>query len=80
MTLNVPAATAGAANGAGLSFQEVAGLITFTPTAGQNSDVALRVPYFLVPRACPTCRRDRMAKLKPGATSGTATLTNKDGA
>ena len=50
-TLDVPAATAGAANGAGLSFQEVAGLITFTPSAGQNSDVALRVPYYLVPRA-----------------------------
>ena len=51
VTLNVPVATVGASNGAGLSFREVAGLITFTPTGGSNNDVTLRVPYYLVPRA-----------------------------
>ncbi len=76
--LEVPAATAGAANGAGLSFQEVAGLITFTPTAGQNSDVKLRVPYYLVQR--PLSDVDgQLAKFKNGQASGTAMLTNRNG-
>ena len=48
VTLNVPVATAGNED----AFREVAGLITFTPaTASDNSNVALRVPYYLVPRA-----------------------------
>ena len=50
VTLNVPVATAGNSLGAGLSFREVAGLVTFTPTGGSNNGVALRVPYYLVPR------------------------------
>ena len=50
--LDVPAATAGSANGSGLSFREVAGFIKFTPaTASDNNGVTLRVPYYLVPRA-----------------------------
>jgi subtilisin family serine protease len=49
--LNVPVATAGNSVGSGLSFREVAGLIEFTPTGGSNGGIALRVPYYLVPRA-----------------------------
>ena len=45
--LTVPVATVGNAD----AFREVAGLITFTPVSGGNSGIALRVPYYLVPRA-----------------------------
>src|SRR6202008_2528547 len=52
VTLYVPAATAGASNGPGLSFQEVAGLVEITPaSASDNGGVVLRVPYYMVPRA-----------------------------
>jgi minor extracellular serine protease Vpr len=61
--LDVPAATAGSASASGLSFREVAGLITFTPaTASDNHSIALRVPYYLVQR--PTSKID--AKVAPG--------------
>jgi subtilisin family serine protease len=45
--LHVPAATVGNYS----AFRDVAGLVTFTPTSSSmNGGVALRVPYFLVPR------------------------------
>ncbi len=48
VTLNVPAATVGAEP----TYREVAGLIEFTPaTPADNSNIALRVPYYMVPRA-----------------------------
>jgi len=47
VTLAVPMSTAGNAGG----FREVSGLVTFTPQGGGNNGVALRVPYYLVPRA-----------------------------
>jgi subtilisin family serine protease len=53
VALSVPAATAGNSNdfAGGLNFHDVAGLITFTPaTASANRGIALRVPYYLVPR------------------------------
>ncbi len=46
VTLAVPMATAGSAAG----FREVSGLVTFTPQGGANNNIALRVPYYLVPR------------------------------
>ena len=79
LTLTVPAATAGSSNAAALSFREVAGLVTFTPaTAADNSNVTLRVPYYLVPRAM----SEVDAKVAPGtklASGQTATIniTNK---
>ncbi len=42
VTLNVPAATAGVSNGAGLSFNEVAGLIEVTPATARSSTAASR--------------------------------------
>jgi len=78
LTLSVPAATAGSATGSGLSFQEVAGLVEFTPaSASDNSGITLRVPYYLVPRALSDIRTD--VKLKQGETSTTATITNRNG-
>jgi minor extracellular serine protease Vpr len=77
VTLNVPDTTAGSSIGAGLSFNEVAGLVEFTPQGGSNSGVTLRVPYYLVPRA--------MSEVSTtvGAFSGgsaVATVSNKAGA
>jgi minor extracellular serine protease Vpr len=74
VTLNVPAATAGSANGSGLSFHEVAGLVTLTPAAGSNNGVTLRVPYYLVPR--PQAAVSTKINLQVGATA-TATVSNK---
>jgi minor extracellular serine protease Vpr len=52
VTLNVAAATAGSSNATALSYREAAGLIVFTPaSAASNHNIALRVPYLLVPRA-----------------------------
>jgi hypothetical protein len=84
MTLNVPAATAGSSS-TGLAFREAAGLITFTPTAGSNNGVTLRVPYLLVPRALSTVDTTLGATSKKGQPEGTpvtttATVTNTGGA
>ncbi len=46
VTLAVPMATAGDAS----AFREVAGLVRFTPQAGGNNGIVLKVPYYLVPR------------------------------
>jgi minor extracellular serine protease Vpr len=79
LTLNVPAATAGSSNGSALSFREVAGFVKFTPaSAADNHNIALRVPYYLVPRAM----SDVDAKLAPGTKlapgqPATIVLTNK---
>ena len=80
VTLNVPAATAGASNGAGLSFQEVAGLIEVTPQGSEfNSGIKLRVPYYLVPRALSDIRTKLGSKLKPSNPTSTANVSNEDG-
>lgn len=79
VSLKVAAATAGAANDGGLSFHDVAGLVEFTPaSAADNAGVALRVPYYLVPRP----RADvstKLGKLKGANPSTLATVTNKKG-
>jgi minor extracellular serine protease Vpr len=52
VTLSVPVASVLASNASGLNFREVAGNIVFTPVTGtDNGGIALRVPYYLVPRA-----------------------------
>ena len=80
VTLTVAVATAGASNGAGLSFREVAGLIQFTPASvSDNAGVAVRMPYYLVPRA----RSDvstRLGKLGDSSPTAVATVTNRHGA
>jgi len=76
VTLTVPVATVGAANGSGLSYREVAGVVELTPAnAADNSGVTLRVPYLLVPRALSNVST-RIAKLKGTNPATVATVTN----
>ncbi|MGH3072987.1 MAG: S8 family serine peptidase [Gaiellaceae bacterium] len=73
VTLNVPVATVG--NSAG--FREVAGLVTFTPaSAADNGGVALRVPYYLVPRALSDISTALSSPKSIQAGTGTATIGN----
>ena len=79
VTLTVPVLTAGDENGAGLSFREVAGLIELTPaTAADNAGVALRVPYYFVPRALSGVET-KIGKLSGNNPSTTATVANSKG-
>jgi hypothetical protein len=75
VTLTVPVATAGNAD----AFREVAGLITFTPTGGSNNGVALRVPYYLVPRALSGIKVQMQKSVTTGSPSTNANLSNPSG-
>src|SRR5439155_25567047 len=80
VTLNVPVATVGDSNGAGLSFREVAGLITFTPaTASDNNNVTLHVPYYLVPRALSGVQATMPKSVTTASPSTNVTLSNPSG-
>src|SRR5882762_342010 len=73
VTLDVPAATAGGSD----AFQEVAGLVEITPAgASDNAGVALRVPYYLVPRALSNVSTS-IGRLRGTNPSTIATVTNK---
>ena len=80
VTLSVPAATAGASNVPGLSFNEVAGIVQFTPvSAADNQGASVRMPYYLVPHA----RSDvstSIGRLAGSNPSTVATVTNRQGA
>ncbi len=79
VTLNVPVATAGDSNGAALSFREVAGLVTFTPTGGSNNGVSLRVPYYLVPRALSGINVQMQKSVTTASPSTNANVSNPSG-
>jgi subtilisin family serine protease len=80
VTLNVPVATAGNADAAGLSFREVAGIVQFTPvSSSDNGNVTLRVPYYLVPRAQSDISTT-IGTLSGANPSTVATVTNTHGA
>ena len=79
VALSVPVATVGNSEpGADpFAFREVGGLVTFTPTAGSNGGVTLRVPYYLVPRALSNVQaRVEENELRPTRPRTTATVTN----
>jgi minor extracellular serine protease Vpr len=79
VTLDVPVATAGASNGLGLSFQEVAGLVELTPaSASDNAGVVLRVPYYMVPRALSDVSTS-LGRLSGTNPSTIATVRNRRG-
>ena len=73
--LSVPAATAGDSS----KFNDVAGLVTFTPANGANNGVALGVPFYLVPQATSQVKTVvNMSQLQKKG-SQTATITNAAG-
>jgi subtilisin family serine protease len=72
VTLEVPAATAGDS----AQFQDVAGLVTFTP-AGKG--VTLRVPYYLVPQSVSKIKANVDTGTLRRKGSATATVTNRHG-
>jgi minor extracellular serine protease Vpr len=79
VTLNVPVATVGDSNAAALSFREVAGLITLTPTGGSNNGVTLRVPYYLVPRALSGVKATMAKSVTTASPTTNANLSNPSG-
>lgn len=74
--LSVPIATSGDA----YSFNEVAGLVRFTPASGSNDGVALSVPYQLVPAASSDVQINGVDEKHLKTGSDTATLKNNHGA
>jgi minor extracellular serine protease Vpr len=83
--LVVPVGTVGStfnpATGAA-AFREVAGFIELTPASpGMNNGVALRVPYYFVPRADSNLRTDvDDRRLTPSQPSSAVEVTNTNGA
>jgi minor extracellular serine protease Vpr len=78
ITLNVPVAGVGPSNDLGdlFNFHEVAGIVQFTPaTAADNGGVALRVPYYFVPRALSDVATS-IGSLSGTDPSAIATVTN----
>jgi len=73
--LNVPIATAGDS----MAFNTVSGVVSLTPTDGGNNGVALRVPYFLVPRALTRVQEKLVGELNPSHPKATVRVTNPDG-
>ena len=76
--LSVPLSTAGGASLPGFTpFSDVSGLVTFTPAAGSNNGVTLRVPYYMVPQGAShvSTRIDVRQLIRTGTT--TATTTNR---
>jgi subtilisin family serine protease len=82
VTLSVPADTVGSTHDASGNdlFQEVAGYLTFTPSASTNHGIALHVPYYLVPRARSDLDPSLTGNLTPEHPQGTVRLTNRGGA
>ena len=81
VTLKVPVATVGASDSysGGLDFQEVSGIVQFTPVGASNGGVTLRVPYYLVPRALSDVSTS-IGRLKGTDPTTTAKVTNRRGA
>ena len=75
LTLALSASNAGGTT----PFREVAGLVTLTPAAGTNNDVALRVPYYLVPRGRANLNTTLSAPLNSTPRPRTPTETNAGG-
>jgi hypothetical protein len=61
-------------------FQEISGLVTLTPGAGQNGGVALTLPYYLVPRVRANSFAFTARPLGPRNPANTLYVTNFGGA
>jgi minor extracellular serine protease Vpr len=79
-TVNVSLAVAAATAGDSSAFNDVAGLVTFTPVNGSNAGVALHVPYYMVPQATSNVDTQLDATALAATGSAVATTTNAKGA
>jgi minor extracellular serine protease Vpr len=61
-------------------FQEISGMVTLTPGAGENNNVALSLPYYLVPRVRANSVARAAGDFGPEHPLTTVTLTNSGGA
>ena len=82
VTMLVPSSSVGPTHDStgALSFQEVSGLVTLTPDAGQNGDVALQLPYYVVPRVRSNALSTISPSLGPSHPGNTLTVKNPNGA
>jgi minor extracellular serine protease Vpr len=80
LELTVPAATVGGSlpDPPADAFRDVAGLVAFTPSSMSNRGIALRVPYYLVPRV--SSNVNTTLSLKRRATLGVANVQNRNSA
>jgi subtilisin family serine protease len=79
--LSVPVATAGGASQPGLTaFNDVAGVLVFTPSSGSNNNVTLRVPYYMVPQAVSNIQTQVDLRKLVKTNTATALTTNFRGA
>ena len=79
-TVNLALSASGGAVGGTNAFKEIAGTVLFSPAAGSNAGVSLRVPYYLVPR--PNARiRSAPPQLRftPTETSRSLNVLNQEG-
>ena len=72
VSLSIPAATSGDSS----AFRDVAGLVVFTPDAGQNGDAPLAVPYYVVARARSEMRTRLASDFGPAQPKATAKVSN----
>jgi minor extracellular serine protease Vpr len=75
VTLLMAADTAG--NSA--AFRDAGGLVLLTPAAGGNAGIALRVPYYMVPRTLSNINTTLANPITPSTPSTTATVSNAGG-
>ena len=77
VTLQIPAATAGNSS----AFRDVAGLINFTPASpADNGGIAMRVPYYVVPRVSSNVQAKLNSPVTVSNPSGVINLTNNGSA
>ncbi|HEY3063036.1 MAG TPA: S8 family serine peptidase [Chloroflexota bacterium] len=78
VTLNVPISSVGSAQEA--LFHDVGGIVKLTPAGNGNSGIALRVPYYLVPRALSNNTETLQGQLTASSPTANVRVTNNGGA
>jgi subtilisin family serine protease len=83
VTLSVPTSSVGPTHDPATGntlFQEISGLVTLTPNAGQNDGVSLQLPYYVVPRVRSNAFASTSKRLGPEHPTNTLRVTNVGGA
>jgi minor extracellular serine protease Vpr len=83
VTLYLPTSSVGGSHDSSVGnvfFEDVSGVVTLTPAAGQNNDVSLQLPYYVVPRVRSNAVSSIAHTLGPSHPTNTLTVTNFAGA